>query len=129
MGFTVNSDVGHGARTLKGIAYRAVTDAAFRGPCVGDLLEPGEWIDKPGIADDTTELARRYSDTVEPQLGQCRAGRASQGRVSLCLLSEGHEDWSAGRAHRMYLFSARDSAAMLAGMKRRLANPLEELSR
>lgn len=107
---------------------------------VGDLLEPGEWYDgpiikhgsRPAVAlapDATTMLVLAYRRAVPAALGMCGVDTCwhTRGRIGFCLLPQDHEPWRQWQRHRVYIFSPRDSAAMLAGMRRRLTEPMEEL--
>lgn len=113
---------------------------------VGDLLEPGQWSRDyaPRQCLTLEEAAQRARDerqrtysayglAVPNALGRCVAMQLSGDRLGVCLLPEEHASWPGGHfddsglAHRLYLFSARDSAAMLSGMRRRLVEPMEEL--
>lgn len=125
--------------TICDIATRLAWDARLYRSTRGDLLEPGEWATwdattvypkgsrAPGGPSDLVTMAE-YANVFPDPLAQCRLVRLSGDRIRIgrCLLSEGHADWPGGsrafdgRRHRVYLFSARDSAAMLEGMRKAL---------
>lgn len=110
---------------------------------VGDLIESGEWMPStervrnlpPTTSADPNPhhegstwwtLAKYWNETRKWELGACNLFRVSGKRIGRCMLPLHHDDFPGGSQeydgvrHRIYLFSARDSAAILDAMRRRL---------
>jgi len=120
----------------------AENEAAVRR--VGDLLEPGDYpTTRPAIqrrrsekpAGPTMALMRTYRVSHPDAFDLCDISFIDGSSIGLCLLPRKHPRWDGecgvedktGNRHRVMRFSPRDSAAMLAGMRRRLTEPMEEL--